>query len=190
MPYNSLRDWLEVAEKRGELLKISGAGWDLEMASIAEIINRESKGIRPALLFNDIPGYPKGYLTLQIKGKPHYGNIGLAKFPRYSLGTGHLAGVLGFSKKAWESVGKYPEMNVHEDLDFLRRLKRAEFLTHFILEPREIYYIYRYLCGWIQMSKKKEKWESNEEGTFEIEPQWYRDYYGESSKQLSRHFVK
>lgn len=65
MPYKDLREWLELVEKRGEVKHISGASWDLEMSGISELIHGpESKGPKPALLFDDIPGYPKGYRTL------------------------------------------------------------------------------------------------------------------------------
>ncbi len=64
MGYTDLREWLEAVERQGELKHISGANWDLEMSSIAELVCRESKGPRPAILFDDIPGYPKGYRTL------------------------------------------------------------------------------------------------------------------------------
>lgn len=59
-----LRDWLEAVESRGEVKHVSGAGCDLEMSSIAELVQAEGKEPKPVLLFNDIPGYPKGYRTL------------------------------------------------------------------------------------------------------------------------------
>ncbi|MFC1870199.1 UbiD family decarboxylase [Chloroflexota bacterium] len=60
----SLREWLEAAEQRGELLRINGAHWDLEMSSIAELIFREGKEPLPAILYDQIPDYPEGYRTL------------------------------------------------------------------------------------------------------------------------------
>lgn len=66
MGYKSLREFLEFSELRGELKRISGAHWDLEMSGIAELVHGAGKGKepRPAILFDDIPGYPKGYQTL------------------------------------------------------------------------------------------------------------------------------
>lgn len=64
MSHKDLREWLELVEEKGELQKISGAHWDLEMSSIAEIIFRESKDPTPAVLFDDIPDYPKGFRVL------------------------------------------------------------------------------------------------------------------------------
>lgn len=64
MNYYDLRQWLEEVEQAGELKRISGASWDLEMSGIAEIVFRQGKKPQPAMLFDDIPGYPKGYRTL------------------------------------------------------------------------------------------------------------------------------
>ena len=66
MSYYDLREWLKDVEAHGELLKISGAHWDLEMSSISELVHGQGKAKepRPVLLFDDIPDYPKGYRTL------------------------------------------------------------------------------------------------------------------------------
>ncbi|MDP6559422.1 MAG: UbiD family decarboxylase [Candidatus Binatia bacterium] len=62
--YRDLREWIEKVDRMGELKVILGAHWDLEMAGITEIIAREAKGVKPALLFDDIPGVGSGYRTL------------------------------------------------------------------------------------------------------------------------------
>ncbi|MFC2122575.1 UbiD family decarboxylase [Bacteroidota bacterium] len=64
MAYKDLRHWLAEVERDGELKQISGASWDLEMSGISEIIHRVGKRPIPALMFDDIPGYPKGYRVL------------------------------------------------------------------------------------------------------------------------------
>lgn len=64
MAYNGIREWLGALEKDGDLKHISGASWDLEMSGICEILYREGKRPLPALLFDNIPGYPEGYRTL------------------------------------------------------------------------------------------------------------------------------
>ncbi len=64
MAYRDIRDWLQAVERDGELKRINGAHWDLEMSSIAEIIYREGKAPIPALLFDDIPECPRGYQAL------------------------------------------------------------------------------------------------------------------------------
>ena len=59
-----LREWLRDVERLGELEKIDGVDWDLELAALAELANEkfgaEAKA-RPALLFDRIAGYPRGH---------------------------------------------------------------------------------------------------------------------------------
>jgi UbiD family decarboxylase len=59
-----LRSWLEEVEKHGELKKISGVSWDLEMSGLYEIVAKELKGPKPVFQFEDIPGCPKGFRTV------------------------------------------------------------------------------------------------------------------------------
>jgi UbiD family decarboxylase len=54
-----LRDWLAQMDAAGELQKVSGANRQEEIGGIVDIYQRATN--RPALLFEDIPGYPKGY---------------------------------------------------------------------------------------------------------------------------------
>ncbi|MBI4288021.1 MAG: UbiD family decarboxylase [Chloroflexi bacterium] len=64
MSYKGFRDWLQIIDRDGGVKHISGVDWNLEMSGIAEIVAREGKKPMPALLFDDIPGYPKGYRTM------------------------------------------------------------------------------------------------------------------------------
>src|SRR5438270_2474551 len=54
-----LRDWLADVEQLGELQRVDGADWNLEIGGISELNYRR----RPpaALLFDRIVGYPAGY---------------------------------------------------------------------------------------------------------------------------------
>ena len=63
-PYDDVRQWLELVESMGELKRIDGADWNLEIGAIAEVIYRERSGTIPALLFDGIKGYPKGFRIL------------------------------------------------------------------------------------------------------------------------------
>jgi UbiD family decarboxylase len=56
-----LREWLKEIEGLGQLTRVSGASPDLEIGIISEI-NGQRRG--PALLFDDIPGYRKGFRIL------------------------------------------------------------------------------------------------------------------------------
>jgi 4-hydroxy-3-polyprenylbenzoate decarboxylase len=58
-----LRVWLDQVERFGQLEKIEGADWDLELSTLTEILNEkygERGGTRPALLFDRIGDYPAG----------------------------------------------------------------------------------------------------------------------------------
>ena len=63
-PYDDLRQWIELVESMGELKRIDGADWDLEIGTLAERIYRERTGTIPALLFDNIKGYSQGYRIL------------------------------------------------------------------------------------------------------------------------------
>jgi UbiD family decarboxylase len=55
-----LRTWLDDVEKLGQLMTIEKVDWDLELSTLTELIN-ERANTRPAIIFDQIKGYPKGY---------------------------------------------------------------------------------------------------------------------------------
>jgi UbiD family decarboxylase len=57
-----LRVWLAEMEAAGEIRHIEGADREREIGGIVDIYQRKIGN--PALLFDDIPGYPKGYRVL------------------------------------------------------------------------------------------------------------------------------
>jgi 4-hydroxy-3-polyprenylbenzoate decarboxylase len=62
--YRGLRDWIAQVERMGELVKINGAHWDREMGATTQLLTQTAKGKAPAILFDEVPGYPKGHRTL------------------------------------------------------------------------------------------------------------------------------
>ena len=62
--HKDLREWIERAEKLGKLVRISGAHWEKEMAALAELFCQKKRLDTPAVLFDEIPGYEKGYRVL------------------------------------------------------------------------------------------------------------------------------
>jgi len=62
--YDGLRGWLDQVEDMGELLRVNGADWDVEMGAITHMLTEKSGGTAPAILFDEVPGYPKGFRTL------------------------------------------------------------------------------------------------------------------------------
>src|SRR5579871_2077454 len=79
MQYRGLRGWLETVAKFGELERVNGASWDVEMGAITHMLTETSRGQAPAILFDDVPGYPKGYRTL-------YGQLSSIKRIALTLG--------------------------------------------------------------------------------------------------------
>ncbi|MBI2358371.1 MAG: UbiD family decarboxylase [Deltaproteobacteria bacterium] len=77
--YRGLREWLDQVDRMGELLRIHGAHWDREMGSITQLLTERSKGTAPAILFDEVPGYPKGFRTL-------YGQFSTMKRVALTLG--------------------------------------------------------------------------------------------------------
>jgi UbiD family decarboxylase len=57
-----LRVWLSEMGKLGELKEVRGADWNLELGAISEL--NVKKNAPPALLFDDIKGYPRGFRVL------------------------------------------------------------------------------------------------------------------------------
>ena len=55
-----VRDIVEYADTIGELARIDGADWDLEIGVLAEIFAHSNPGRSPAVLFDKIKGYPAG----------------------------------------------------------------------------------------------------------------------------------
>jgi len=60
--YSDLRSWIRVMEGLGEVRTVRGAHWDQELGAITDLYQRRM-GL-PALLFDEIPGYPKGHRVL------------------------------------------------------------------------------------------------------------------------------
>ena len=63
MSYSDLRDWIEQARTIGEIKEVRGAHWDLELGTISDLISKDRK-TKPAILFDDVAGYPTGYRVL------------------------------------------------------------------------------------------------------------------------------
>src|SRR5213596_3459464 len=62
MEYQDLRDWIQIADEMGELKTLKGCDWNLEIGAITELVHHKEDG--PAVLFEEIKGYPKGYRVL------------------------------------------------------------------------------------------------------------------------------
>ncbi len=59
-----LRTWIRQVDSFGELRLIRGASWDLEIGVLTEEVQRRRRPPGPAVLFDEVPGYPAGYRVL------------------------------------------------------------------------------------------------------------------------------
>jgi 4-hydroxy-3-polyprenylbenzoate decarboxylase len=62
MSYTDLREWLNEVDKLGELSRIDGADWDLEIGALTEVAGRGREA--SAMLFDHIKDYPAGRRVL------------------------------------------------------------------------------------------------------------------------------
>jgi UbiD family decarboxylase len=60
--YDDLREWLSHAERLGEVRNVRGASWQEDIGLAAEAVLRAENG--PCVLFDDVPGCPKGFRLL------------------------------------------------------------------------------------------------------------------------------
>src|ERR1700693_1637140 len=81
--YRGLRGWVDTVGKLGELERVSGAALDgergAEVGAHTHVQRKKTRGRAPAILFDDIPGYAKGYRTL-------YGQLSSIKRIALTLG--------------------------------------------------------------------------------------------------------
>ena len=60
--YRGLREWLGEAGRLGELRTVRGASWEEEIGLAADVVVPADDG--PAVLFDEVPGCPKGFRVL------------------------------------------------------------------------------------------------------------------------------
>jgi UbiD family decarboxylase len=61
MLFNDLREFMQRLDEIGQLKRVEGADWDLEIGTITELM---AERLGPALLFDKIKDYPAGYRVL------------------------------------------------------------------------------------------------------------------------------
>lgn len=79
--YRNLREWLAAIERMdGELKTVTGVHWDKEMGAMVDMVYRaRGSGKAPAILYDEVPGYPKGFRCL-------YGMMASPRRWAYTLG--------------------------------------------------------------------------------------------------------
>lgn len=60
--YKDLREYIDAVDRLGELRRVEGADWDLEIGAITEVAARAAQP--KVVLFDNIKGYPKGFRVI------------------------------------------------------------------------------------------------------------------------------
>src|SRR2546427_11761570 len=107
-----LRPWLRDVEALGELKEVRVADWNLELGAISELnVKKENP---PALLFDEITGYRKGYRVLTCSTSSP---ARLSSILRLSIQTEHrqLVHELRGKPRVWESqAAQYAAVGVKD----------------------------------------------------------------------------
>ncbi len=97
------RDWLKMVDEMGELRVVRGASWQEDIGAITQMLDH-SEG-SPAVVFDDVPGYPSGHRVLvNSSGTParHAATLGLPE------SAASHDGLMGFWRDALASLQPIP----------------------------------------------------------------------------------
>src|SRR5262245_11028665 len=122
-----LRAWLANAEKLGELRTVRGADWNLELGAISEL--NVKKDHPPALLFDEIAGYPKGFRVLTCSTSSPLRLSSILRLPLQKTHKGLVDTLRGRPAQWKEKAGQYDAVavdkgpvleNIQKDVDVLK----------------------------------------------------------------------
>ena len=88
--YDDLREWLAATDRLGELRHVKGASWQEDIGLAAEAVLRAEDG--PCVLFDEVPGCPKGFRLLlnMFAGKRRNMTLGFPDhFSKWELSDGY-----------------------------------------------------------------------------------------------------
>jgi UbiD family decarboxylase len=98
-----LRAWLAQIRELGELQEVRGADWKLELGAISEL--NVKKDLPPALLFDEIPGYPKGFRVLTCSTSSPARLSSILRLPVQRTHQGLVAALRG-KPAQWQAAAK------------------------------------------------------------------------------------
>src|SRR5216110_3387945 len=98
-----VRPWLAQVNELGELKDVRGADWNLELGAISEL--NVKKDSPPALLFDEIKGYAKGFRVLTCRTSSP---ARLSSILRFSIQRTHkgLVEALRGKPAQWQAAAK------------------------------------------------------------------------------------
>jgi 4-hydroxy-3-polyprenylbenzoate decarboxylase len=62
LSYGDLREWIQEADKLGEIVRLKGMSWEREIGMVSALLQRADPA--PCAIFEDIPGVRKGFRVL------------------------------------------------------------------------------------------------------------------------------
>lgn len=107
-----LRAWLAEVDRLGELREVRGADWNLELGAISEL-NVKRPGA-PALLFDEIRGYPKGFRVLTCSTSSPARLSSILRFPVQRTHRGLVDLLRGRPAKWQAAAAQFPRLEVEE----------------------------------------------------------------------------
>jgi UbiD family decarboxylase len=105
-----LRAWLSEVEKLGELKEVHGADWNLELGAISEL--NVKKDAPPALLFDSIKGYPKGFRVLTCSTSSPARLSSILRLPVQKTHKGLVEALRGKPAQWQAEAPRYPPVGV------------------------------------------------------------------------------
>jgi UbiD family decarboxylase len=105
-----LRAWLAEAEKLGELRHVRGADWNLELGAISEL--NVKKDAPPALLFDEIKDYPKGFRVLTCSTSSPARLSSILRLPVQKTHGGLVEALRGKPAQWQAAAARFPYMTV------------------------------------------------------------------------------
>lgn len=121
---SDLRTWIDRVDALGELQRVSGAHWEYEIGAICEINYRRKPAA--ALLFDDIPAYPRGFRVLTGSlSNSHRMALTLGLDP--GLDTGGLVQALRGQPLRWQDAAERFDPHVVESGPILQNVLRNDF---------------------------------------------------------------
>ncbi|HET8587265.1 MAG TPA: UbiD family decarboxylase, partial [Candidatus Limnocylindria bacterium] len=86
-PWRDTREWLERVEQLGQLRVVRGASWEEQIGAITEMLDHAEGS--PAVIFDEIPGYPAGHrILVNASGTPERQAVTLSLPPEYGTHAG------------------------------------------------------------------------------------------------------
>jgi len=101
-----LRTWLGEVDKLGELKHVRGAHWNLELGAISEL--NVKKDVPPALLFDEIEGYAKGFRVLTCSTSSPARLSSILRLPLQRTHHGLVEALRGKPAQWQAAAGRFP----------------------------------------------------------------------------------